>query len=382
MPSTPLTSSGFDPSLATPPPPTAPAAPTVASAAAGAWQTPFIEPPHAPEPAASASTPPVDSPVVATPAAVASAGPAAPAPPPVGPLPAYGADLRPPAATVPAPTPPPSPPPSAATPLAAPATHPTAGSGGLTSAAPMRPSPGATPPEVSSGLPGQAAAATAGGAAVGATSADTAARTRLQRIVDAVARQEPQLAWAAGDRPEGATVLVTDLASGWIPPGIDIPTAATLLQPDWRRGGLDSLLGEVNLHAVYLPTHYVPEEDDPLPTSPRARQVPEIEELSWELNQATHWRDGLPRLAHTLAKAAGAGTGVLDSEIGLLHKELARAREQVLQLYPGDVDLAAVGNWQLLATIAALVDADTAMANYHFAWFHALRQASKGAPAR
>ncbi|HEU0192276.1 MAG TPA: DUF5631 domain-containing protein, partial [Mycobacterium sp.] len=349
----------------------------VAPATASAWHTPFVEAAPAPEPNPPAYTP-VDAPMVAPPAVVNPSS-VVPAPaPPAGPLPTYGADLRPPAATVPPPAPP-SPPPSAATPLAAPTTHPTAGSGGLTNAAPVRPPSTVAPPEASSGMPGQAVAATAGGATVGAVSADATARARLQRIVDAVARQEPQLAWAAGDGPDGTTVLVTDLASGWIPPGISAPAGVTLLQPDWRRGSLNSLLGEVSLAAGYRPTHYIPAEDDPLPTWPRARQVPEIEELTWELNQATHWRDGLPRLAHTLAKAVGAGTGVLDSEIDLLHQELAKVRDQVLASYPKNVNRAAVGNWQLLAAIAALTAGDKRAADYHFAWFKALsRDRSEG----
>ncbi len=55
----------------------------------------------------------------------------------------------------------------------------------------------------------------------------------------------------------------------------------------------------------------------------RARQTTDVEELGWALAQATKWRDGLPRLAHTLAKAASTGTGYLDSEVDLLREHLA-----------------------------------------------------------
>ncbi|WP_172442100.1 DUF5631 domain-containing protein [Mycobacterium heckeshornense] len=34
-----------------------------------------------------------------------------------------------------------------------------------------------------------------------------------------------------------------------------------------------------------------------------------MDEFGWELGQATHWRDGLPRIAHTLTKAAFRHTG-------------------------------------------------------------------------
>lgn len=233
-------------------------------------------------------------------------------------------------------------------------------------AAAVRPVSQASVP--SPNLAGPATAATTG-AIAGAVSADITARARLQRIVDAVARQQPRLAWAAGDRADNTTVLVTDLAGGWIPPGIELPAAVTLLAPQQRRGNLLALLGEVIAVAAHTPDRRVPDADEPLPTSVRSRCAPAVAELAWELNQVTRWRDGLSRLAHTLAKAASAGTGVLDSEVTLLHAELDRVRHGVLASYPDRVAGGAVGNWQLLAAIAALVDGDNGGANYHFAWF-------------
>lgn len=205
----------------------------------------------------------------------------------------------------------------------------------------------------------------------GAVSADATARIRLQRLVEAVAAQQPRLAWAVGDRPDDTTVLVTDLASGWIPPGIEIPSAVTLLDPARRRGDLEALLGEVKLAAATEPGHYRPESetDEPVPTSPRRRVAPEVDELGVKISQATHWRDGLPRLAHTLAKAASRGTGVLESEAEQLHNQLTALADRVLDGYPDHVDAADVGNWQLLAAIEALVYEDKRAANYHLAWF-------------
>jgi hypothetical protein len=193
-----------------------------------------------------------------------------------------------------------------------------------------------------------------------------------------VAAQQPRLAWAVGDRADDTTVLVTDLASGWIPPGIEIPSAITLLEPARRRGGLESLLGEVKMAVAAAPGHYLPESDtdEPVPMSPRPRRAPEVEELSWELSHATHWRDGLPRLAHTLARAAARGTGVLESEAEQLHDELTKFADRVLDSYPDHVDPADVGNWQLLAAIEALVHEDKTAANYHLAWFLACNTAT------
>jgi uncharacterized protein DUF5631/uncharacterized protein DUF5632 len=235
----------------------------------------------------------------------------------------------------------------------------------------VRRTPPPAPPSSPSSLDTQAVAATASGAVAGAASADATARLRLQRLVSVVARQQPRLAWAAGDRPDNTTVLATDLASGWIPPGIDLPAAVTLLPPERRRGDLETLLGEVTVAEGYAPIHHIPEEDEPVPTSPRPRQVPAIDELGWELNQATQWRDGLPRLAHTLAKAATAGTGVVDKEVDQLREHLATIGARVLDSYPGHVDSHEVGNWQLLAAIDALVVGDRTAANYHLAWFQA-----------
>lgn len=221
-------------------------------------------------------------------------------------------------------------------------------------------------------------AVTADGAVAGAVSADATARSRLQRFVDAVARQQPRLAWAAGDRPDDTTILVTDLAGGWIPPGIDLPAAVTLLDPARRRGDLEALLGEVKLVASYSPNHYVPDDDEPVVFSPRPRRAPEIEELGWELSRATNWRDGLPQLVHTLARAAWSGTGVLDSEVELLHDYLDSIAGRVLDSYPDNIDPNEVGNWQLLAAIDALITGDKVAANYHLAWFQALSQATLG----
>ena len=140
-----------------------------------------------------------------------------------GPLPTYGSDLRPPAASVPAGSPS-LPPPAASNPPpgpSSPSTNPAAGSGGGVSqtgvgAFGVSSASSQQPPPV--GLAGKAVGASAVGAVAGAASADATARVRLQRIVDAVARQESRLAWAAGDRPDDTTVLITDLADGWIPP--------------------------------------------------------------------------------------------------------------------------------------------------------------------
>ena len=186
--------------------------------------------------------------------------------------------------------------------------------------------------------------------------------------------------WAIGDREDGSTVVVTDLASGWIPPHVQIPKGVELLPPEKRRGGLERLLGETTDHSIWTPGHYLPNAKDvePVEMTFRARQVPDIDELNWELTQATNWRDGLPRLAHTLTKAGIAGTGVLDTEADLLYEHLTAIRSKVVKAYPDAVEPNDVGNWQLLAAISGLIASDKTTLKYHFAWFQALSMATQG----
>jgi hypothetical protein len=198
-------------------------------------------------------------------------------------------------------------------------------------------------------------------------------RDRLERLLKFVARQEPGLRWAIGTREDGTTLLVTDLAHGWIPPGITLPTEVRLLEPGRRTGTAAALLGQTTLSAKYAP-------GDPLgwstdyevtDTSSRPRELPEVDDLGWVLGEATHWRDGLPRMVHTLAKAGAAGTGILDAEIDILRVYLDTSRYQLLAQYP-DIDSGLLVNCLLLAATEGIATKNQVSANYHFAWFQLL----------
>ena len=137
-----------------------------------------------------------------------------------------------------------------------------------------------------------------------------------------VARQQPRLAWAAGrsrrqsHRPDHRSGQRLDPTrhrparrSDTAAPGTTAQRPGSAAWPSRRRGRLlpdppPSRRGRAGAHV------------------PRPRRAPDIDDLGWQLSQATQWRDGLPRLAHTLAKAASGGTGVLDSEVELLHEHL------------------------------------------------------------
>jgi hypothetical protein len=195
---------------------------------------------------------------------------------------------------------------------------------------------------------------------------------RLERLLEIVARQEPGLRWAAGERDDGATVLVTDLAHGWIPPGVALPAGVELLAPARRRGRIGEFLGDVVRSAAYHPgDSFAAGRGEQTVASPKARELPRVDDLGWKLVEATHWRDGLPRLVHTLAKAGAARTGVLDAEVDVLRVHSDTARYQLMAQYP-DVDSALLSNCLLLAATEAIAVGDELSANYHFAWFEVL----------
>jgi hypothetical protein len=198
-------------------------------------------------------------------------------------------------------------------------------------------------------------------------------RDRLERLLKFVARQEPGLRWAVGIRADGTTLLVTDLAHGWIPPGITLPADVCLLEPERRTGNASALLGQITLSASYAPSDPLgwATDYDPTETSSQPRELPAVDDLGWLLSEATHWRDGLPRMVHTLAKAGAAGTGIIDAEIDILRVYLDTSRYQLLAQYP-DVDAGLLLNCLLLAATEGIATGNPVSANYHFAWFQML----------
>jgi hypothetical protein len=200
-----------------------------------------------------------------------------------------------------------------------------------------------------------------------------AERERLERLLKFVARQEPGLRWAIGNRADGTTLLVTDLAHGWIPPGITLPADVRLLEPDRRIGNAAALLGQTAVLATYAPGDPLgwASDYDVTDTSLQPRELPAIEDLGWLLSEATHWRDGLPRMVHTLAKAGAGGTGVIDAEIDILRVYLDTSRYQLFAMYP-DIDSGLLLNCLLLAATEGIAAGDLVNANYHFAWFQTL----------
>ena len=200
---------------------------------------------------------------------------------------------------------------------------------------------------------------------------------RLNRLLAFVVRQEPRLNWAVGDHVDGTTVLVTDLAHGWVPAGIKLPAGVRLLEPERRTGRASALIGDAIRAVTYSPGDSLGWSIDFAATKPslQPRELPAVDDLGWQLSQATHWRDGVPRIVHTLAKAAAAATGVVDEEVDLLRVHLDTARYRLLDQYP-DVDPALLLNCLLMAATEGIVTGDLISANYHFSWFQKLDAAT------
>lgn len=312
----------------------------------------------------------VAGPVAPPPAAPVMGGaPAAPA----GPLPGYGADLL--------RTPPAVPPPISAGPVGgapaapvSPASSPSAG-GPLVSPV-DRSGAAAAGAQAGSNSPaaGAAAMAAAGtGAAAGSASDIAGEQKRLQRIVDVVARQEPRLTWAACVRDDGTTVLATDLAGGWIPPHVELPVGVDrLLEPAERRADLDvlGLLGGYKTAVVYQPHTYIsePDSDSPaLSAGVRLRKVAPIDDFGPTLVDALTGREGLPRMASTLAKATLRNEGRAENDIEAMRADAAAIPGRVLATYPSVAEKDVV-DWMLMGAVDALLDGHPSVAQYHFAW--------------
>jgi hypothetical protein len=216
---------------------------------------------------------------------------------------------------------------------------------------------------------GQAGSAAAG-AVVGQAAAASVEQRRCDDVVEAVARQEPRLRWAAGTRADGSTVLVTDLAGGWIPPGIGIPADVTLPDPGSFTPGqtLRELLGKNDFEAEFTPGEQLGDAAIDLSDSPR--HVEPMPQLAGDLREAAEWRNHLPVIAHTLARSWALGGGARPMEIDELHNALDAQRSVVLESYrDGSVDMHAAGNWMLLAAIDAVHAGRPDLAAYHFRWF-------------
>lgn len=370
------------PAMAPVAPVAAVSAPTVAAGAESAAQ----QSASAGAAPASTSAPVVSSPAAAGPAATVIAAPAAApiaaAAAPAGPLPAYGADLRPPVTAAPIASPPPGP--IGGAPVAPSAASVPSAGGSLVSPVDRSGAPAAGAAQGNANASGVGAAGVASattGAAAGDAAKRLAEREDLQRKVDAAARQAPMLAWAAGARDDGTTtLLVTDLAGGWIPPTVKIPAGVTVLAPAARRRDLGAvdLLGAVVAAAAHQPNGYISAADstENVGSGERARYGHEVDEFGPTLVDTVRRRDTLPRIVQTVARAATRKSGLVDAEVDILRGVTEDLAARVLSTYP-DHEPAEVADWMLLAAIEAVIDEHEEIARYHLAWHLAVMAAKR-----
>lgn len=209
--------------------------------------------------------------------------------------------------------------------------------------------------------------------AVDVVAGTESAGQRLRRLLAFVARQEPRLNWAVGDRSDGTTVLANDLAHGWIPPGISLPAEVRLPGPGRRTGAAAALLGETTRTVTYTPGDRLgwPDHFTRTKSSVQPRELPAIEDWERVLSDATRWRHGLPRIVHPLARAAAEGASVAEDEVDLLRVHRDTALHQLMIRHP-DAEPALLLSCFLLAATAAALAGDPVSANYHLAWFQEL----------
>ncbi|OBH27303.1 hypothetical protein A5692_25190 [Mycobacterium sp. E342] len=202
---------------------------------------------------------------------------------------------------------------------------------------------------------------------------------RLNRLLEFVVRQEPRLNWAVGDRADGTTVLVTDLAHGWIPAGITLPAGVRLLEPEQRSGRVTALIGDAVRVVTYAPGDSLRRSVDFAATksSLEPRELPAIEDLGNVLSATTRRFDGLPRIVQRLADAAAADAVIIDQEVDVLRVHLDTARYQLLVQYPA-VNPALLLKCLLMAATEGIASGDPVSANYHLAWYQKLASPPPG----
>lgn len=202
---------------------------------------------------------------------------------------------------------------------------------------------------------------------------------RLNRLLEFVVRQEPRLNWAIGDRADGTTILVTDLAHGWIPSGIALPAGVRLLEPERRSGDVVALIGETVRRVTYTPGDTLRRSADFAATqsSSQPRELPPIDDLATAISRAIRGRADLPKIVPRLADAAAAGAVIVDQEVDVLRVHLDTARYQLLVQYP-NVNPALLLKCLLMAATEGIASGDPVSANYHLAWYRTLAAPASG----
>lgn len=193
----------------------------------------------------------------------------------------------------------------------------------------------------------------------------------LQQMVGSLARQQPGVQWLVAERGDGSVVAVCDVLSGWIPAGIVLPVGVTVLTPEKRSGPMEDWVGPVTRSARYGPGNRIERRSRVAVAGDEAFSVVDVDdELGVRIGEATN-RPGLPRITHTVARAADGGGGVLAAELDVLNVHMETALQMVLGEYPG-VNADEVVSCMLMGAAAAIAERRVRLAAYHFGWYEAI----------
>jgi hypothetical protein len=191
--------------------------------------------------------------------------------------------------------------------------------------------------------------------------------------MSSLARQEPALNWLVAQCGDGVAVVVTDVASGWIPPGVVLPAGVRVLEPQRRSGCLDDWVSGVVRSARYKPGDRICGNGlSARVVSEEPFAVIDVDgDLGRRLSDAAGVVEGVPRIAHTLVKASVAGAGVSEAEMDVLRVHVQMAVQELLAGYP-DVKEQMVVACALLGAAEAMAAGQSVLAAYHMAWYEVL----------
>lgn len=196
----------------------------------------------------------------------------------------------------------------------------------------------------------------------------------LEQMVGSLARQQPGVKWLVAERDDGSAVAVCDVLSGWIPVGVALPVGVTVLAAEKRSGPMEDWVGPVTRSARYGPGNRIESRSRVAVAGDEAFGVGDVgdvgDDLGGQIGEATN-RPGLPRIAHTLARAAGDGGGVSAAELDVLNVHVETAVQMLLGEYP-DVNADEVVSCMLMGAAAAFAARRVKLAAYHFGWFEAV----------
>lgn len=207
-----------------------------------------------------------------------------------------------------------------------------------------------------------------------ATTVDS--NSQLARQLTFVVRQAPRVAWVAGMREDGSTVMATDVAHGWIPPRLVLPAGAVCLAPAFRsKARWEAVIAALRPHVSYVPGEPFPAADPvgvmSCASTPQTVAHPDSGKVVHRIAHHVTMRDGFPPAIRSAVAAAAAGRPTVPAALSVVFAHVDTTCHQILSDYPL-VDNAVLGDCMLLAAIEGVITGNDVSAMYHAAWYEAL----------